>query len=57
MFGKEFKFSKLGKNIVFRCLLAKNADHSAEYICVTDKVNRHLSKKMKKSLGKRNLNL
>ena len=55
MFEMEFKFSKLVKNIVFRCLRAKKKTNGwllrvQHTLCVTaglDKVNRQLSKKIK----------
>ena len=52
LFEMEFKFSKLVKIIVFRCLQANKMVEIClngwNTLRVTDKVNRHLSKKIKK---------
>ena len=56
MFEMEFKFSKLVKIIVFRCLQANKrlAAQSIQHtLCVTEKVHRHLSKKVTQAFVKK----
>ena len=57
MFEMQFKYSKLVKSIVFRCLQANktvSCSQSIAYALRNRQGNRHLSKKMKKNNEKKN---
>ena len=60
MYEIELKFHKIGQK---NCVSVSPSQQNGwllrvqDPLCITDRVNRHLSKKMKKDMGKRNLNL